>query len=271
MKTKTFLALNKFRAAIRPDFLSANYGREKGDIEVFGLDFANRLGLGPGIDCNGDYIDSLSELDFSHLCIGPVTLNPQDSESGISSKGVRYVISKLHKCWKMKLIALDITSCESSAGDDEKTQKDFIDAFELSYDFADFFILDFSVPYLKNILDPQYVISILDPVLETRLSYEKYRPVLVKFSTRNEEFLRLLSDYFRMSGVDGIILEGKESIEYIKQLTDNRFPIIATGGINDGETASEMISAGASLVHISAELPSKGKKLISNILKSTEQ
>lgn len=271
MKTKTFLALNKLRAILRPDFLSSNYGRAKGNIEVSGMSFSNRLGLGSGIDINGDYINSLSELDFSHLCIGPTTLNPQENDPSVSSKGIRYVISRLHNCWKIKLIALDLTSCADSTGDDEKTIKDFIDTFELSYDFADFFILDFSVPYLRNIIDPHFLISIIDPVLETRLSYEKYRPVFVKLDTRNEEMLKTMANYCRMSGIDGLVLEKEEAVSYVSKLTDNRLPVIFSGHIEDGETAARLISSGASLIHISHDLPSKGRKLISNILKSIEQ
>lgn len=270
MKTKTFLAINKFRAFLRPDFLSAGYGRSKGDMEAFGTCFSNRLGLGPGIDLNGDFIDSLSELDFSHICVGPVTLDPQENDPDVSSKGVRYALSRLNGCVKTKLLALDITCSRKSSEDDEQALKDFIDAFDLSYDFADFFILDFSVPYLRNRIDPSYVISILDPILEARLTYETYRPLLVKLAPAGEGLVSALVDYFRMSGVDGIILEGMDSISFVNSLTDSRFPIVASG-CSDGAEAARLLSVGATLIHISKELPAEGKKLISDILKATEQ
>src|SRR5689334_12560586 len=46
-------------------------------IELFGLQFAHPVGLAAGFDKNGDYVDALGALGFSHIEIGTVTPRPQ--------------------------------------------------------------------------------------------------------------------------------------------------------------------------------------------------
>lgn len=46
-------------------------------VEAFGLRFAHPVGLAAGFDKNGDYLDALGALGFSHVEIGTVTPRPQ--------------------------------------------------------------------------------------------------------------------------------------------------------------------------------------------------
>ena len=47
------------------------------NIELFGLEFSNRLGLAAGLDKSADFIDPLSHLGFSFLELGTLTPKPQ--------------------------------------------------------------------------------------------------------------------------------------------------------------------------------------------------
>ena len=44
--------------------------------EVFGLDFYNPVGLGAGLDVNGDLYNDLNDLGFSFVEIGPFKYRP---------------------------------------------------------------------------------------------------------------------------------------------------------------------------------------------------
>ena len=46
-------------------------------VRCFGLQFSHPLGLAAGFDKNGDYLDALGALGFSHIELGTVTPRPQ--------------------------------------------------------------------------------------------------------------------------------------------------------------------------------------------------
>ena len=46
-------------------------------VHCFGLQFAHPVGLAAGFDKNGDYLDALGALGFSHVELGTVTPRPQ--------------------------------------------------------------------------------------------------------------------------------------------------------------------------------------------------
>src|SRR5882762_9568587 len=46
-------------------------------VQCLGLEFAHPLGLAAGFDKNGDYLDALGAVGFSHVELGTVTPRPQ--------------------------------------------------------------------------------------------------------------------------------------------------------------------------------------------------
>src|SRR4051812_48604976 len=46
-------------------------------VRVFGCEFAHPVGLAAGFDKNGDYLDALGALGFSHVEVGTVTPRAQ--------------------------------------------------------------------------------------------------------------------------------------------------------------------------------------------------
>jgi len=49
----------------------------KMEVRCLGLRFAHPLGLAAGFDKNGDYLDALGAMGFSHVELGTVTPRPQ--------------------------------------------------------------------------------------------------------------------------------------------------------------------------------------------------
>ncbi len=81
-------------------------------VSCFGLRFSHPLGLAAGFDKNGDYLDALGALGFSHIELGTVTPRPQPgnpkprmfriageraliNRMGFNNKGVDHLVSQL--------------------------------------------------------------------------------------------------------------------------------------------------------------------------------
>lgn len=208
----------------------AEYARE-----LLNLKFENPIGLGPGLDKDGTLYNTLYDFGFSFIEIGPV-----------NSSNVLTVIGNLQKTPADPFIALCIN-------------KDHTRSFSLAYDFADFF--DFEIP------DNQ-IESVLDSILDIRLTYDTYKPVLLKLSldfTQSE--LERIINFCLLNGVDGVIVAKTDLVRRVNDIVKNHIPIIGYGGIRTPEMAREMIEAGADLIEITTGLVLDGPRIAGKILK----
>lgn len=205
--------------------------------EVFGISFYNPLGLGAGLDLNGDLYNDLNDLGFSFIEIGP-----------LDAKGMRNAISNLQEDPQDDILAACIN-------------KDFQTAFTLGYDFCDFFVIDISE-------ESGCFEEILNPILETRLSYDVYRPIVVKLPEEiAQPELETIVDFCLMNGIDGMEARNLEQIKLISGCSSGRMPIIANCHIKTPEQAARTLEAGAALIEVRTGLVTQGPKLVSRILK----
>ena len=82
------------------------------EVDTFGQRFSHPVGLAAGFDKNGDYLDALGALGFSHIEVGTVTPRPQAgnpaprlfrvrgqraliNRMGFNNKGADYVARRL--------------------------------------------------------------------------------------------------------------------------------------------------------------------------------
>ena len=279
------------------------------------------FGLAAGIDKNGDFYNELSWFGFSFIEIGSLTPEPQDgnpkprlfrlpqdraliNRMGINNKGILHAIEHIKNDPPKTIICASIAKNSASAAD-EDIIADYKKAFSFMYDFVDMFTINVSCPNvegLQHLQDVSYLSDIVDPLLDLRLSYDSYRPLLVKVSPDipHEELDEILN-YCMLSGVDGIVagntttsreglatdakkidkigrggLSGAplfarslDLVKYIHSKTDGRLPIIGVGGIMTSEQANQMLASGASLIEICTgfiyEGPSAVKKILKNI------
>jgi len=283
--------------------------------EVFGLEFRNPVGLAAGFDHSGDRFNELSDYGFGFLELGSLSSEPQDGgprprifryrkEKALinrieaRNKGVRYAIDRIQARRPEAIICANITYNAASRKDDE-IANDYQKAFSLLYDFVDMFTVSVSRPNADGLLEVQdrnSLADIIDPLLEFRLCYETYKPILVKFSPDTpQEQLDEMVDYCMLSGIDGVVacdttrrldllnvrnkpaagyLSGAPLFErnlaivkHIHEHTVGRFPIVACGGIMTPEQAAQMLGAGASLIQLHTGLVFEGPKLVKKILK----
>ena len=287
---------------------------------LFGLEFRNPVGLAAGIDKNGDFYNELSWFGFSFIEIGSLTPEPQDgnpkprlfrlpqdraliNRMGINNKGIFHAIEHIKKDAPRTILCASIAKNSSSAAD-EDIIADYKKAFSFMYDFVDMFTVNVSCPNvegLQHLQDVSYLSDIIDPLLDLRVCYDSYKPLLVKVSPDipHEELDEILN-YCMLSGIDGIVagntttsreglvtdskklekigrggLSGaplfKRSLElvrYIHTRTNGRLPIIGVGGIMNAEQAKQMLDSGASLIEICTGFIYEGPSAVKNILKN---
>lgn len=286
---------------------------------LFGIDFQNPVGLAAGLDKNGEHYNELSRFGFSFIEIGSLTPEPQEgnpkprlfrlpldkaiiNRMGINNKGVWNAIDHIRKDKPRTILAASIAKNSKSVAD-EDIIADYKEAFSMLYDFVDLFTVNVSCPNvegLRNLQDVSYLSDILDPILDLRLCYDSYKPILVKVSPDipHEELDEILR-YCMLSGIDGIVAgntttsrEGLRTnpkrlekigngglsgaplynkslalVKYIHEFTNGRFPIVGVGGIMSPEQAREMLEAGASLIEIYTGFIYEGPSLVKRILK----
>lgn len=204
--------------------------------EVFGINFYNPVGLGAGLDVQGVLYNDLNDLGFSFVEIGPFT----------RVADIRKAITRLQADPPDDIIAACIAG-------------DYLPSFCLVYDFCDFFVIDIS---------DKPDMELFDDILDARLSYEVYKPIVVKIPESIPlEDLEYVVDYCMMNSVDGVEARNLQQINYINEKSKGRLPIIANCHIKTPEQAYEALKAGASLVEVRMGLVREGPRLVGKILK----
>lgn len=296
------------------------YSRKTPDLEreVFGLKFRNPVGLAGGLDKNGEFYNDLGNFGFGFVEIGSLTPEPQPgnpkprlfrvvkdraiiNRMGINNKGIRNAVENLKRMKPDVLVAGNISKNTSSINED--AVKDYESAFALLYDFVDMFVLNISCPNvsgLSALQDVSFLSEIVDKLLNLRMYFDEYRPILIKVSPDiSHQQLDEIIDYSLMSGVDGIVAgnttrsregltlpqekideignggmsgaplfrKNLELVRYIHEQSRGKLPIIGVGGIMSGEQARQMLDAGASLVEIYSGFIYEGPSLVRKINK----
>ncbi len=197
-------------------------------VTVFGLRFANRLGLAAGLDKNADYLDALGALGFGHVEVGTVTPRAQPgnpaprlfrladhqaviNRMGFNNKGVDHLVENLRHRRYTGVVGVNIGKNRDTPT--ERAADDYLYCLQRVYSVADYVTVNLSSPNTPGLRDLQAADRLGD--LLGRLTDERARlqsrqgrrvPVLVKIApdlmpAAVEELASVLVD----SGVDGVI------------------------------------------------------------------
>ena len=138
--------------------------------------------------------------------------------------------------------------------------------FSLSYDFADIIVINPNKNGGINAMDISDTVSMLDTLLSLRLCYEKYTPVYLRISNElTPDELDTVLSYCRLSGIDGIAVDGLSKVSDIVARTQGRIPVI--GRTDIAEEALQILAAGAALVELNSGFLSVKKTV--NILEKS--
>ena len=321
----TFKGLSLLRhIPFAQSIIRAIYKKEspKLEKEVFGIRFPNPVGLAGGLDKNGEYYNDMANFGFGFVEIGSLTPLPQDGNAkprcfrvpgdkalinrfGINNKGVKNAVEHLKKIRPEVIVAANISKNTSSINED--AARDYEKAFGLLYDFVDMFVVNVSCPNvvgLTALQDISFLGEIVDRLLDLRMYYDTYKPILLKVSPDlAHQQLDEIIDYCLRSGIDGIVAgnttrsregitsisqekieaignggmsgapihkKNLELVKYVHTKSEGKLPIIGVGGIMAPEQAKAMLDAGASLVEIYSGFIYEGPALIKNIIKYLE-
>ena len=197
-------------------------------ISCFGLQFSHPLGLAAGFDKNGDYLDALGALGFSHIELGTVTPRPQPgnpkprmfripgsealiNRMGFNNKGVDHLVSRLAGARYRGIRGISIGKNFDTPI--ENAQDDYVACLRKVYPHADYVAVNVSSPNterLRELQDRDGLQRILGTLLEERLAlqrrFTRRVPLLVKVAPDlSPEQLSALIREVRAVQLDGVI------------------------------------------------------------------
>jgi dihydroorotate dehydrogenase len=210
-----------FYAVVRALFTVRHPSLER---EVFGLKFANPVGLAAGFDKNAEVYNPIAAFGFGAVETGTVTPRPQPgnprprlfrlrrdgaliNRMGFNNGGAEAMFRRLYKRKKRAVIGVNLGKNTDTPND--RAPADYLHSFRLLYDYADYFTVNVSCP---NVLDlcglqnKEHLEEILVGLTEFRRGQADYRPILLKISPDLTE--RQIDDtlvVLRKTGVDGIV------------------------------------------------------------------
>lgn len=198
------LALNSLDYLNRLKLYSKNNTSHISSQNVMGLAFPNTVGLGAGLDKNGEYIDALAALGFGFIEVGTVTPKPQTgnpkprlfrirqaealiNRMGFNNKGVDYLIANIQSI-KFKGI-LGINIGKNAQTPLENAADDYLICLRKVYPYASYITVNISSPNTPGLRQLQRSDD-LDTLLgtlkkaqhECAEQYKKYVPLVIKIS-----------------------------------------------------------------------------------------
>ena len=221
---------------------------------------------------------------------------------GFNNAGVDAAVEQLKR--KRPEIVIGGNIGKNTATSNSDAPSDYIECFRRLYPYVDYFTVNVSCPNVANLSELQNVDSlsaILSVIMEERDKQEQRKPVLLKISP-DLSFVHLDSvlELVEKMNVDGIVavntttkrtdltidkkqienigqggLSGKpltwkalETINYIRQRTKGKLPIIGVGGIMSADDAVNMLMSGATLVQVYSGFIYQGPSLVKKINKA---
>ncbi|MCA6450924.1 MAG: quinone-dependent dihydroorotate dehydrogenase [Chitinophagaceae bacterium] len=292
--------------------------------EVFGLPFANPVGLGAGFDKNAVYLRELEALGFGFVEIGTVTPKAQPGNDkprlfrlpadkalinrmGFNNEGLTTIQQRLAK-WNNaqpqtpnpKLI-IGGNIGKNKITPNEDAWKDYSVCFDGLFNEVDYFVVNVSspnTPGLRELQEKDSLKKILSQLQNQNQGKNKPKPLLLKIApdlTKEQlDDIVALSFEVQLSGLVATNttisraqlqtpnpklqtigaggLSGRpvreratEVVQYLSKQTQNKIPIIASGGIFTGADAREKLDAGASLVQVWTGFIYEGPCIVKNI------
>jgi dihydroorotate dehydrogenase len=197
-------------------------------VRCAGLEFAHPLGLAAGFDKNGDYLDALGAMGFSHIELGTVTPRPQPgnpkprmfripeasaliNRMGFNNKGVDHLVAQVSRSRYSGIRGVSIGKNFDTPL--ENAQDDYLICLRKVYSLADYIAVNISSPNTARLRELQArdgLERILGTLLEERRvlqeRYGKRVPLLVKVAPDlAPEQISALARDLRSLEVDGAI------------------------------------------------------------------
>lgn len=200
-------------------------GKRSKSIEVMGLKFENRLGLGAGFDKNARLVEPMHALGFGHVELGTVTAQPQPgnpkprsfripeydaliNRMGFNNDGAAVIAERVRKlrASNSRLPVIGINVGKTKIVEAKDAVEDYRASTRLVAGVADYLAVNVSSPNTPGLRDLQQV-ETLKPILQAVQTEAHGKPVLVKVAPdlANEDFFAIL-ELVRELKLTGVIL-----------------------------------------------------------------
>jgi dihydroorotate dehydrogenase len=197
-------------------------------VTAMGLQFAHPLGLAAGFDKNGDYLDALGAMGFSHIELGTVTPRPQPgnpkprmfriaqeraliNRMGFNNKGVDHLVAQLAVSRYRGIRGISIGKNFDTPL--PQAHEDYVHCLRKVYPHAHYIAVNVSSPNtarLRELQSSDGLQRILGALLEERTvlqqRFGKRVPLLVKVAPDLDAAqIQVLAQDLRELQLDGVI------------------------------------------------------------------
>jgi len=197
-------------------------------VELFGLRFANRVGLAAGLDKNGEAIDALAAMGFGFVEAGTVTPrgqpgNPKPrlfrlpqaqaliNRMGFNNDGLEAFLRHVRRSHRPVPIGLNIGKNASTPV--ERALDDYRIGLRGVYTAADYVSINISSPNTRNLRQlqtdtalPALLRGLAEERETLRQQHGRHVPMLLKIAPDlDDPQIDFIADQLRASGMDGVI------------------------------------------------------------------
>lgn len=194
---------------------------------LWGLQFANPVGLAAGLDKNADYLDALGALGFGFVEVGTVTPKPQPgnpvprlfrlpesqaiiNRMGFNNKGVDYLVERVKKSRYSGIVGINIG--KNKVTPEDEALSDYLYCLDTVYEQAHYVVVNLSSPNTPGLRKLQFGDS-LKQLLEGLKERQQalavqsgMKPVLIKIAPDlNMEEIGQIAELFNEYQVDGVV------------------------------------------------------------------
>lgn len=224
--------------------------------DVFGVMFSHPVGLAPVIERQDELLGIWDGLGFAFTGILPGrTDNLKTLADRLATRNPAFKV---------------FIELRAEGDSEERAKANLIRQYSLLYDFTDFFVIDLNRQSdLITFDDISDWTDIMDELLNLRLCYDRYVPILLRLPPEDDDNQsnRIL-DFCLLSGMDGVVAPGISRIRQAYEYTKGRLPIIGSGAVSSPQEAIDMLEAGASLVEVAQGVRGHGRSTPRRILKA---
>jgi|TARA_B110000259_G_scaffold54796_1_gene64522 dihydroorotate dehydrogenase len=218
---------------------------------LFGLHFANPVGLAAGFDKNAVLYNELANFGFGFIEIGTVTPqgqvgNPKKrlfrlkddqgiiNRMGFNNDGVEAAIKNLKKN-KHKVIIGGNIGKNTDTKLEDYTQ-DYLEVFRELHPFVDYFVLNVSCPNVGShakLNDKKYLLELITECQSQNNLFQIKKPILLKIApdlntTQLDEIIALVAE----TKIDGVIASNTSTTRENLKVSRERLKEIGNGGVS---------------------------------------
>ncbi len=220
-------------------------------VNIWGLEFKNRVGLAAGFDKDALYYNELSHFGFGFIEIGTVTPLPQPGNEkprmfrllqdnsllnrmGFNNQGAQLAAENLKNRKPGLIIGGNIGKNKNT--DNSHANADYLKCFIALYDVVDYFVVNVSSPNTPNLRDLQEkepLKALLNELMDLNNKQPKVKPLLLKIAPDlSTHQLDDIIDIVSQTKIHGVIATNttidREVLHYEKEKVKN----LGAGGIS---------------------------------------